>query len=86
MDEDQEEGREERVTNIRHTPATPKKLREAAADAELRGDWLEAALLVSASDVILQLQAQNQAYRHALSSGVSINLVSKRRWFNIRQD
>lgn len=82
-DEDVVEGREERLTNIRHTPVTVDKLRQAAVDAELRGDWLEAALLVSASDRIIQLESQNQAYRHALASGVSINLIAKRRWFKV---
>lgn len=82
----EQEVREERVTNIRHTPVTVDKLRQAAADAELRGDWLEAALLVSASDRIIRLESQNQAYRLALSNGVSINLISKRRWFHIRSN
>lgn len=84
MAQDDEEAREERVTNIRRTPVTIDKLRVAAADAELRGDWDVAALLVSASDRIIQLDSQNQAYRHALASGVSINMVSRRHWFHIR--
>lgn len=75
---------QERLTNANPTPVTPARLRAAAADAELRGDWVEAELLVSASDKLLQLEAQNQAYRHALANGVSINLISKRRWFHIR--
>lgn len=84
-DDEEIEGREERITNIRHMPVTVDKLRQAAADAELRGDWVEASLLVSASDRIISLEAQNQAYRHALASGVSINMISKRHWFHIRQ-
>lgn len=83
---DNEQVREERITNVRPTAVTIQKLRQAAVDAELRGDWLEAALLVSASDRIIQLEAQNQAYRHALANGVSINMVSKRHWFHIRSN
>lgn len=77
---------QERLTNANPTLVTPARLRTAAAEAELRGDWAEAELLVSASDRILQLEAQNQAYRHALANGVSINLISKRRWFHIRSN
>lgn len=65
---------------------SPQRLRAAALQAESRGDWTEAELLNTAADRILQLEAQNQAYRHALANGVSINLISKRRWFHIRQN
>lgn len=67
-------------------PVTPERLRGAATQAELRGDWFEAELMQSCADKIIQLEAQNQAYRHALANGVSINLISKRRWFHIRSD
>lgn len=77
---------EERLVNVKRLVVTPEALRGAAAEAELRGDWLEAQLLVSASDRIIQLEAQNQAYRHSLANGVSINLISRRRWFHIRRD
>lgn len=60
---------------------TPEKLREAASAAEIRGDWDQAEVLKQAADYLISLQAQNQAYRHALSSGVSINLVNRRRLF-----
>lgn len=68
------------------TAVTPQRLRAAAADAELRGDWTTYELMFSAADRLLQLEAQNQAYRHALSNGVSINLISKRRWFHVRSN
>jgi hypothetical protein len=72
-----------RVVNAFRTEVTSEKLRAAAADAELRGDWPVVQLLMSASDRIVQLEAQNQAYRHALASGVSIKVITKsRRIFN----
>jgi hypothetical protein len=77
---------DERLMNALHTEVTPDRLRAAAADAELRGDWPVVQLLMTASDRIIQLEAQNQAYRHALASGVSINLISKRKWFHIFKD
>jgi hypothetical protein len=60
---------------------TPEKIKEMIAQAELRGDWNELELLQALHDKLLHLEAQNQAYRHALSTGVSINLVAKKRWF-----
>lgn len=77
---------DERLVSRNSPPVTTDRLRTAAAQAELRGDWTESELMVAASDRIIQLEAQNQAYRHALSSGVSINLISKRRWFRIHHD
>lgn len=72
---------EDRVTGAPPTRVTPDRLRAAAADAELRGDWEQAVLLVSVADRLISLEAQNMAYRHCLSAGVSINMVGKRRWF-----
>lgn len=60
---------------------TPERIRQLIADAELRGDWEDVEVLTVLRDRLLQLEAQNQAYRHALASGVSINLVGKRKWF-----
>lgn len=65
---------------------TSNHLRVAAADAELRGDWDQVQLLNSAADRLIQLESQNQAYRHALANGVSINIIAKRRWFRIGRD
>jgi hypothetical protein len=62
--------------------ATPEALRLEANQAELVGNWALKALLEATADRLLQLDAQNQAYRHALQSGVSINMVAKRHWFN----
>jgi hypothetical protein len=74
---------EERVVNLPHVVVTPERLRTEAAQAELRGDWAAAAMFVAASDKLISLEAQNQAYRHALASGVSIKVVTKsRRIFN----
>lgn len=72
---------EGRVTGAQPTKVTPERLRSAAAEAELRGDWQEAELLVAASDKLIRLEAQNQAYRHSLANGVSIKFVAKKRWF-----
>lgn len=58
------------------TPAD--KLRAWALQAEARGDWDEAEDLNDASSLLLQLQAQNQAYRHSLSRGVIINIEAKK--------
>lgn len=63
-------------------PITPEVLRAISAQAELRGDWNEVEILNAASDKLIRLEAQNQAYRHALSSGVSIKLISKKRWYS----
>lgn len=60
---------------------TPEKLRQAAANAEVRSDWDTLELLNAAADRIIALEAQNQAYRHALSAGVTINMIAKKRWF-----
>jgi hypothetical protein len=60
---------------------TPEKLRAAASAAELRGDWDQVELFNAAADRLISLESQNQAYRHALSAGVSISLVAKKRWF-----
>lgn len=60
---------------------TPERIKQLIANAELKGDWEDAEILKVLHDRLLQLEAQNQAYRHALSSGVSINLVGKRKWF-----
>lgn len=61
----------------------PEKLRAAAAQAELRGDWDQAALFNMAADRIIALEAQNVAYRQALQSDVIININTKkaRRFF-----
>lgn len=72
---------DDRVVSKNNQPVTPERLRLAATDAELRGDWTEAALFNLTADLLIRLEAQNQAYRHALSSGVSIKLISKRKWF-----
>lgn len=77
---------EEHLLNANSVPVTPNALRAAAAQAELRGDWHIVELLVTASDRLLQLEAQNQAYRHALASGVSINFLEKRKRFTLRKD
>lgn len=78
---------EERVTGAKSVRVTPERLRGAAAEAELRGDWEEAALLVSVADRLIMLEAQNQAYRHSLANGVSITMLQpKRRWFRLRSD
>lgn len=61
---------------------TPEVLRVFANQAELDGDWDVAQLLEAVSDKLIRLEAQNQAYRHALSSGVSIKIVSKKRWYS----
>lgn len=74
------------VVTRQSAPVTPERLRSAAAQAEVSGNWSEYELLNSAADRIIQLEAQNQAYRHALSHGVSINLIAKRRWFHIGRD
>jgi hypothetical protein len=75
------EGQEEQGSNGERI-VTPQKLRNAASQAELRGDWLEASLLLGASDRLIMLEAQNQAYRHALANGVSIKVITtKRRLF-----
>lgn len=68
---------------------TPDKLRLAAADAELRGNWEQVELFNAAADRLISLEAQNQAYRHSLQNGVSINLpetitVNRRPWFRRR--
>lgn len=60
---------------------TPQQIEVLIANMELRGDWADVELLKVLRDRLLQLEAQNQAYRHALSSGVSINMVGKKRWF-----
>jgi hypothetical protein len=60
---------------------TPEKVKQLVANAELRGDWDEYELLRSLHDKLLHLEAQNQAYRHALSTGVTINMIGKKRWF-----
>lgn len=56
----------------------PEKLRAAAAQAELRGDWDEASLFHQAADRILSLEAQNVAYRQALTQDVIININTKK--------
>lgn len=56
----------------------PDKLRAAAAQAELRGDWDEASLFNQAADRILALEAQNVAYRQALTQDVIININTKK--------
>lgn len=74
--------KQDREVSVHDQPVTSKRLRLAATDAELRGDWVQADLFLQCSDRLLQLEAQNQAYRHALSSGVSIKLISKRKWYS----
>jgi hypothetical protein len=59
---------------------TPEVIDGIIARAELRGDWDDVEILKVLRDRLLQFEAQNQAYRHALSGGVSINLVAKRHW------
>jgi hypothetical protein len=71
------DGSEERLTNAPHVVVTPERLRAEAAQAELRGDWLAASMLVAASDKLISLEAQNQAYRHALASGVNVKIINK---------
>lgn len=68
----------------KQTIVTPDRLRIAASQCEVNGDWETAEVLNKAADMLVSLQAQNQAYRHALSTGVSINLVAKKRW--LRKD
>jgi hypothetical protein len=60
---------------------TPEQVEGLIANMELRGDWGDAELIKSLRDRLLQLEAYNQAYRHALSSGVTINMIGKKRWF-----
>lgn len=50
-----------------------EKLRAAAAQAELRGDWDIVELLNLAADRLISLEAQNVAYRQALTKDVVIN-------------
>ena len=59
-----------------------KALRLAANQAELRGDWGLKELLDATADKLIRLEGQNEAYRHSLQAGVSINMVGKRHWFN----
>lgn len=57
---------------------TSEKLRAAAAQAELRGDWDQVELFNQVADEIIQLEAQNVAYRHALGQDVIIYINSKK--------
>lgn len=60
---------------------TPADVNQLIANAELRGDWDELEVLKVLRDKLIHLEGQNQAYRHALGHGVTINMIGKRRWF-----
>lgn len=67
----------------------PIKLRAAAAQAELRGDWDQVELFHQTADRMLALEAQNVAYRHALTkdTNIYINDKKKRKLFgNAKED
>lgn len=60
----------------------PDKLREMAAQAELRGDWEQSEIMKECADWIIRIEAQNQVYRHVFKSGLIVNINNfKRRLF-----
>lgn len=59
---------------------TPEVIDAMISRAELRGDWDDVETMKVLRDRLLSLEAANQAYRHALANGVTINMVGKKRW------
>lgn len=60
----------------------PQKLRELAAQAELRGDWEHKEILEDCADWIIRLEAQNQVFNKVFKNGVVVQINNyKRRFF-----
>lgn len=61
----------------------PDKLREIAAQAELRGDWEHSEILRDCADWIIRLEAQNQVFNKVFKNGFIVQINNyKRRFFS----